>query len=96
MSIGLEIIGVSTLKELLDYLKGKINLEPEKFINYDYVKNEQTYSIDFEEVKGQSATKRALEIAVARKSQRAHDRKPRLRQNHDGKKNRNYPPRPKL
>ena len=62
---GLEIIGVSTLEEVIDYLNGKRLINPTRFDDYDFIKNEQIYSIDFDEVKGQRAAKRALEIAVA-------------------------------
>lgn len=65
---GLKVIGVSNLKEVIDYLNGKLEINPEKFDGFDTIKNEQTYPIDFDEVKGQNGAKRALEIAVARES----------------------------
>jgi len=65
---GLKIIGISSLLETIDYLNGKIHIETEKFCESDFLRNQTKYSIDFDEVKGQTAAKRALEIAVARKS----------------------------
>ena len=65
---GLKVIGVSSLQETINYLNGKIKIEEEKFDSEKIFKVKENYNIDFNEVKGQSATKRALEIAVARKS----------------------------
>ena len=65
---GLEVIGVSSLQEVIDHFNGRINIKIEKFESYEFIKNNQKYLIDFDEVKGQACTKRALEIAVARKS----------------------------
>jgi len=62
---GLDIIGVSNLSDVIDFLNGKLQLVPEKFGNFDLIKSEQMYPIDFDEVKGQKGAKRALEIAVA-------------------------------
>ena len=56
------------MKETIDYLNGDIELNIEKFDNQKLFENSQNYLIDFNEVKGQSGVKRALEIAVARES----------------------------
>lgn len=64
---GLEVIGVSNLNEVIDYLNGNTKIEKEEF-KCDDLKNMDNYKIDFNEVKGQNSVKRALEIAVARKS----------------------------
>ena len=64
---GLKVIGVSNLREVIDYLNGRIELREEKFDNRK-ISNKLSYNIDFNEVKRQAGTKRALEIAVARKS----------------------------
>lgn len=65
---GLKVIGVNSLQETIDYLNRKIEIKEEKFDSKEIFNVKENYSIDFSEVKGQGATKRALEIAVARKS----------------------------
>ena len=57
---------------VIDYLNGRIELKEEKFDSRK-ISNKLSYNIDFNEVKGQAGTKRALEIAVARKSQCLYD-----------------------
>lgn len=61
----LEIIGVSTLQELIEYLNNKKEVVRECVDIKKIFENKNSFNMDFNEVKGQSAVKRALEIAVA-------------------------------
>ena len=59
---GLEVYGVSTIKEVVDFLKGEIKLEPEP---HQKLKSTANKYPDMSEVKGQQLAKRALLIAAA-------------------------------
>ena len=65
---GVEAIGVSNLKEVIDYLNGILKITSNSYNNAFCNNSAEKYIIDYNEVKGQASTKRALEIAVARKS----------------------------
>ncbi len=61
----LEVIGVSNLTEVIQYLNEEIEIKSEKVNLVEILKNSQNKRFDFSEVKGQEAIKRALEIAAA-------------------------------
>lgn len=64
----IDVIGVKTLKETIDYIKGNTEIKPVKFDREDYIKNKKRFIYeDFKDVAGQGAIKRAVEIAVSGK-----------------------------
>lgn len=62
---GIDVIGARNIKEVVNFLNGKITLEVEKSINTDFLKEKARFNIDFSDVKGQENVKRALEISAA-------------------------------
>lgn len=63
---GVDIIGLNTLTEVVDYLEGRLEAEPLRVnTREEFLKAQGNYEIDFSEVKGQENIKRALEIAAA-------------------------------
>lgn len=62
----LKIYGVNNLREVLDFLSGKIVLEPtEVDTRREFMEQQSHFDCDFEDVKGQEQVKRAFEIAAA-------------------------------
>ena len=61
----LEVIGVSHLKELIEFLNGERNIKKETVNLEEILKNNRKQKLDFKEVKGQETIKRALEIAAS-------------------------------
>lgn len=61
---GIDILPVSSLEEVINYLNGSIKITTYQNRIFKY-ENAIKYKFDFEEVKGQENVKRALEIAAA-------------------------------
>lgn len=59
-----EVIGVHNMQELVAYLRGEVSIAPTRGVLQQY-KSEKAYTIDFDQVKGQFAAKRTLQIAAA-------------------------------
>ena len=61
----IEVIGVSNLKEVIEFLNEEISIESTRIDLDKILKSNQNKKLDFEEVKGQKVIKRALEIAAS-------------------------------
>lgn len=61
----MEVVGISSLQELIDLARGRKAWEPEDFCNNCSQKVRKGGLPDFSEVSGQQSAKRAIEVAVA-------------------------------
>lgn len=62
----IDILPVSTLKEAVDFLEGKITVDPVRVDTRElFASKLNNYDFDFKDVQGQENIKRALEIAAA-------------------------------
>ena len=84
----IEVIGVQTLKDVIEFLNNKMKILPEKTQN---IKEENIEDgLDFSEVKGQEFVKRGLEIAVAGSHNVCLIGSPRIRKNNACRTNTKY------
>ena len=65
---GLQVIGATNLREVVEYLNDNADIEPTEANIQEIFHKKHKYSLNFSEVKGQENVKRALEIAAARRS----------------------------
>lgn len=62
----LDVYGIDNIRQAIDFLDGKLELSPTFLETRDeFANNQEIFSVDFADVKGQENIKRALEIAAA-------------------------------
>jgi len=62
---GIEVIGVESLVQVVEYLRGERKIKPETATFDDFKQVIENHPLDFDQVKGQWQAKRALQIAAA-------------------------------
>ncbi len=62
---GMEVLGVENLKQAASYLAGEIEIVPEQSGRWKKITTPLSNMIDFSDIRGQHAVKRAVEVAVA-------------------------------
>lgn len=62
---GLHVIPVENFKEACEFFAGTRNIQPTRVnVREEFIRNQEQYDLDFSDVKGQEAVKRALMIAA--------------------------------
>ncbi|MDX2191647.1 MAG: YifB family Mg chelatase-like AAA ATPase [Bacteroidota bacterium] len=62
----LDVIGINSLQEAVDFLEGKLPISPLKMDTRDiFINTQNVYDADFSQVQGQENIKRGMEVAAA-------------------------------
>ena len=62
---GIEILGVSSLEEVVAHFNGGANIEPQRILDVEQLVEQRNPEIDFADIRGQEAAKRAMLIAAS-------------------------------
>src|SRR5690606_1773273 len=63
---GVDVYGIDNIKQLIDHIEGQNYMQPTKLNENElFAEENDVFSADFSEVKGQESIKRAMEIAAA-------------------------------
>ena len=62
----LDVYGIETMADVIDFLKGRQTFEPTRVdTRREFYEHQSTFDFDFADVRGQESVKRALEVAAA-------------------------------
>jgi magnesium chelatase family protein len=62
---GLRILPVCHLKQVIFWLEGKEEIQPQEQVPFETLKNEAMIPVDMSQIKGQKGARRAIEVAAA-------------------------------
>jgi len=62
---GIDVIAVSSLPQVVEFLSGIIQIDPTSPLSLDGMSDQSGYDIDFSDIRGQEHVKRAMEIAAS-------------------------------
>ena len=62
---GMNILPVSTLSQVIRHIEGTEIILPQRQISYDEIRRERPVTVDMSQIRGQTAARRALEVAAA-------------------------------
>lgn len=62
---GIQIIGVESLRQAVEYLRGETRILPESGSQWERYTNPLADPVDFSDIQGQESVKRAVEVAVS-------------------------------
>ena len=62
---GMRILPVAHLTEVIDFLEGRREIEPQQQLSFEEMRSASHPAVDMAQIKGQAAARRALEVAAA-------------------------------